>query len=115
MWLPEPWLAQFISTVRTRFTQPPLVLQARSTLPHGVLTGSGDEVSTQTEAPVVHEVIPETQAFGFVAQLIPAVHDTQRPYWQTKFVPQVVPSGRFVVGLQTGLPVAQFVTPFAHG
>ncbi len=73
--------------------------------------------STQTDAPVEHEVTPPRHGSGFVAQATPAVHETHAPPLHTRFVPQMVPSASWTTGLstQTDVPVAHEVTPPRHG
>ena len=68
-------------------------------------------LSTQTDEPVEHDVVPVLH--GFVGwQVWPAVHETQLPLLHTRFVPQVVPSATFdPLSLQTGAPVLQLSVP----
>jgi hypothetical protein len=93
-------------------------------VPHGVPFATLP-VSAQTEAPVTHEVAPVLHLFMGV-QVAPAVHETQLPSLQTRFVPQVVPLTRFlpvsaqvIAGEQAWVPAWQaFVgvqgTPTVH-
>jgi hypothetical protein len=72
--------------------------------------------STQTDAPVSHEVTPFRQTDGLVVQAVPAEHGTQVPLpLQTWFVPQVVPAAVLPESRQTGAPVLQSMTPVLHG
>jgi len=48
-------------------------------------------------------------------QAIPAVHDTQAPLLQTRFVPQEVPLAMFPDSVQTATPVSQVVVPARQG
>jgi hypothetical protein len=68
--------------------------------------------STQTDAPVVHDVTPLRQIDGFVVHAVPAVHATQVPLpLHTWLVPAaVLPESR-----QRGAPVVQSTTPVLHG
>jgi hypothetical protein len=66
-------------------------------------------VSAQTEVPVAHDVAPARQAAG--VQVVPAVHETQDPVWQTLFVPHEVPFATFPVSAQTEVPEAHDVAP----
>ena len=68
-------------------------------------------VSTHAEVPVAHDVVPFLH--GLVGwQTVPAVHDTHMPVRQTRFVPQDVPSVRFVVAsVQVAAPVVQDCVP----
>jgi hypothetical protein len=68
-------------------------------------------LSTQTETPVWHDVLPSLQ--GLVGeQVTPAVHGTQLPVRQTMLVPQVFPSAAFVpVSVHTAAPVSQVSVP----
>jgi len=70
-------------------------------------------VSTQVWAPVAHEVVPATHAFGLVEQARPAVQEMQVPLpLQTWFVPHDVPGAMGVVVFeQTWKPVSQVTDP----
>ncbi|MGC4086963.1 MAG: hypothetical protein QM756_03495 [Polyangiaceae bacterium] len=72
-------------------------------------------LSTHTELPVLHEVVPVLQALvGW--QVTPAVHETQLPVLQTRLVPQLAPSAReVVVALHTGVPDEHDNVPVLHG
>ncbi len=63
-------------------------------------------LSVQTCAPVAQEKVAVWQGFVEV-QVPPAVQATHAPFEQTWFAPQVVPSARFPVSVQTGAPLAQ--------
>jgi hypothetical protein len=69
--------------------------------------------STQTCAPLAHEVTPLKQpAFGFVLQLAPAVHATHAPApSHTWFVPQLEPAERLPESMQVDVPEAHDVAP----
>jgi hypothetical protein len=75
--------------------------------------GSGAAaLSRQTDVPVEQEVVPVRHGAGFVAQVWPAVQETQAPALQTRFAPQPVPSARDVpLSTHVVEPVAQEVTP----
>jgi hypothetical protein len=60
-------------------------------------------------------VMPAWQALPPGVQAMPAVHDTQLPSLQTRFVPQEVPLVKFPVSVQTGTPVPQAIAPVRHG
>jgi hypothetical protein len=68
-------------------------------------------LSTQTGAPVAQDVTPVLHGLvGWQAWF--AVHDTQLPPLQTRFVPQLVPSVWFCpLSVQVGVPVEQFSVP----
>jgi hypothetical protein len=88
------------------FTPPEHVCAAPHSVPTDLLV-----VATQTELPVEHDVLPFLH--GFVGEQVwPAVHDTQAPPLQTRFVPQAVPSAKFVPwSAQVGVPVTQVRAP----
>jgi hypothetical protein len=69
--------------------------------------------SRQVSTPVVHELIPFTQAAcGFVEQAMPAVHSVHWPLaLQTMFAPQPLPAALTVPSTQVAAPVAHEVTP----
>ena len=67
--------------------------------------------SMQVMRPVAQVVVPFRQTPGFVVQPRPTVQPPQMPLLHTRFVPQVVPFGRFPVSPQTGTPVTQEVAP----
>lgn len=71
--------------------------------------------STHVCVPVLHAVVPFLQLFGFVAQVVPAVHDT---HWfaalHTRFVPHGVPAPRAAASTQVVVPVAHDVVPKKH-
>jgi hypothetical protein len=78
--------------------------------PHAVPTG-WLPLSTHRDAPVAHEVVPSLHGLVGV-QVVPAVHGTQLPEWQTRFVPQLVPSVRAVpVSWHIDEPVLQLSVP----
>jgi hypothetical protein len=69
-------------------------------------------VSTQVIAPVVQAVVPSLHLFGFVAQVVPAVHGTQVPLpLQTILVPQEVPAVLLPPSTQVIAPVVHDVMP----
>lgn len=88
------------------FTPPLHVCAEPHSVPTGLLV-----VVTQTDEPVEHDVLPFLH--GFVGEQVwPAVHDTQAPPLQTRFVPQAVPSAKFVPwSAQVGVPVTQVRAP----
>jgi hypothetical protein len=57
-----------------------------------------DPVSTHTEAPVAHEVLPVWQGFAAGVQTALATHARHWPPLQTSLVPQDVPSAAAVSG-----------------
>jgi hypothetical protein len=60
--------------------------------------------------------VPSRQAFGFVEHTPPATQALHAPSLQTWPVPQIVPSGSFVVvGTHACVPVAQDVSPVWQG
>lgn len=64
-------------------------------------------LSTHTDEPVEHDVVPTLQGSGLVEQVSPAVHAVQVPALQTRLLPQVVPSARDIpLSVHTGAPVA---------
>jgi len=69
--------------------------------------------SVQTGAPVLQVYPAVRQGLPLTVQAAPTVQATHRPaVLQTKFVPQLVPAGRFVpVSVQTGAPVEQESVP----
>lgn len=72
--------------------------------------------STQTSAPVTHDVTPFRQIDGLVVHAVPAVHDTHTPLpLQTRLVPQVMPATVFPESRQRSAPVVQSMTPVLHG
>jgi hypothetical protein len=76
-------------------------------LPHEKPAARGAP-STQTWAPVAHEVTPTAQALGLPTQACPAVHDTQLPVpLQTCATPQLTPAAVL-------LPSRHWVEPLAH-
>jgi hypothetical protein len=71
--------------------------------------------STQTDAPVAHEMTPTLQALGLPVHEAPPEHATQVPEaLQTMFVPQLVPAALFVSSRQVWTPVLHDVMPFLH-
>ena len=83
--------------------------------PQVVPFGIGVAVSTQVSLPVAHDVVPCTQAFGFVPQATPAVQVLQHRPLQTWFAPQLVPFGIGVlVSRQSSTPVLHEVMPATH-
>jgi hypothetical protein len=71
-------------------------------------------VSTQTEAPLVHEVVPTWHAFAGSHPAF-ATQALQTPPLQTRSVPQLEPSGTLVpVSTQMDTPVAHEVAPTWH-
>jgi hypothetical protein len=61
-------------------------------------------VSVQIGLPVPHAICPWSQTLAGVHEA-PAVHETQSPFPQTSFVPQLVPlDTSFVVSVQTATP-----------
>ena len=77
--------------------------------PHDVPGGSLP-VSTQTEVPVAHEVVPVLQglSFGLHASTLQA---TQLPALHTWSVPHGVPFCMKPVSVQMGMPVLQVYSP----
>jgi hypothetical protein len=71
-------------------------------------------VSTQVWTPVVHEVVPARQTFGFPEQPRPAVQVEHTPPLQTWFAPQAVPFATGVPFTHAEVPVEQLVTPAWH-
>jgi hypothetical protein len=79
--------------------------------PHIVPFAAFAPVSVQVIVPVPHAVVPTWQGFAGV-QVMPAVHATQAPPLQTRFVPHAMPFATSVpVSLQTGVPVAHDCEP----
>jgi len=71
--------------------------------------------STQTGAPVEHEMTPFLHADGLPLHPAPAVHETQLPeLLQTMLVPQLVPAALFVSSTHVCTPVEHEMTPFLH-
>lgn len=72
-----------------------------------------DGPSTQTEAPVEHDVTPVRHAaFGLVVHPVPSVHEAQAPAAvQTMLVPHDVPTALAASSRQTGLPDWHRVMP----
>jgi hypothetical protein len=70
-------------------------------------------VAPQVDCPELHDVVPVWQTFGGVpgvhARL--AVHATQEPSAQTRFVPHEVPSGTLPVSEQVDCPELHDVAP----
>ena len=93
----------------------PAVHEPQVPLPHTLLVPQDVPfamfpVSTQTEVPVIQDVVPDRHGFAGW-QLTAAVHAAQVPLPQTLFVPQDVPLARFwpvsaqeIVGEQTVIP-----------
>ena len=82
--------------------------------PHSVPTGLLPLVA-HTEVPVVHDVVPSLHGSVGV-QATPAVHGTQLPVRQTRFVPQLAPLATAVpVSWQVGAPVVQVSVPVWQG
>jgi hypothetical protein len=82
-----------------------------SLVPQLVPAGSG-VASTQVCVPVVHDVVPVSQAaLGLLEHALPLVHDTHDPPLHTRFVPQLVPAFFCVPSTQTDVPVEQLVVP----
>jgi hypothetical protein len=73
--------------------------------------------SRQVCTPVVHEVTPKTHAAcGLVLQDWPGAHSVHWPLaLQTMLVPQPVPAAFMAPSTHVCVPVAQEVTPLAHG
>jgi hypothetical protein len=72
--------------------------------------------STQTCEPVVQEVMPPRQGFGFVVHEAPATQVLHTPALQTASAPQEVPSCFWVaVSRHCSVPVVQDVTPLTQG
>ena len=86
-------------------------------VPHEVPFAIGVAVSTQVWVPVEQEVTPWTHGFGFVEQVVPAVHALHVPEpLQTWFVPQIVPPGaKAAVSVHCDEPEAHDVVPRKHG
>ena len=64
--------------------------------------------STQTGAPVAHEMTPFLHADGLPLHPAPAVHETQLPeLLQTMLVPQLVPAALFVSSTHVCTPVEE--------
>jgi hypothetical protein len=85
-------------------------------VPQPVPFGSAIVVATQVCVPVVQDVVPVWHGSGSVVQASPAVQPTHAPPLQTRFVPQLVPSVRWVdVSRQVSVPVEQSVMPATHG
>jgi hypothetical protein len=113
LWVQAPAMVQ--SRPATQALQTPVPLQTWP-VPHSMPAGFGVAVSTQIDVPVAQEVVPSTQAFGFVSQVAPATQATHAPPLQTRSVPQLVPSGsRTAVSRHCCVPAAQEVTPVRHG
>ena len=82
--------------------------------PHSVPTGLLPLVA-HTDVPVAHDVRPTLHGSVGV-QATPAVHGTQLPVRQTRFVPQLVPFATAVpVSWQLGAPVVQVSVPVWQG
>jgi len=82
--------------------------------PHSVPTGWLPLVA-HTEVPVAHDVVPSLHGSVGV-QATPAVHGTQLPVRQTRFVPQLAPFATAVpVSWQVGAPVVQVSVPVWQG
>src|SRR5579884_3741968 len=81
-------------------------------VPHDVPLGPGP-LSTHTELPVEHEVVPVSHGFVGV-QATPAVHAPHVPPLQTSLVPQTVPFCA-CVPVSVHVPVAQSSVPVWHG
>lgn len=72
---------------------------------HGV-SSAALAVTAQVWVPLMHEVAPILQTVPGGVHAVPAVHATQVPPLQTRFVPHVLPVGAAVpVSLHTGAPV----------
>src|SRR5262249_23579644 len=66
--------------------------------------------------PVEQSVTLLSQMFEGGVHAMVAVHDWQPPPWQTRFVPQVRPSGAGVNwSMQLGWPCVQAILPALHG
>lgn len=90
-------------------------------VPQEVPAGRAVAVSTQTDVPVVQDVVPRTHQFGFVSQARPAVQALHTPALQTAGTAGVASSTQavpFAIGAvastQTRWPVVQLVTPCTH-
>ena len=72
-------------------------------------------LSTQTETPVAHEVVPVLHGLlGWQATF--AVHETHCPVWQTRLVPHAVPSDSDVLAsTHVGAPVPHASVPLWQG
>jgi hypothetical protein len=82
--------------------------------PHSVPTGLLP-LATHTDVPVAHEVTPSLHGSECV-HATPAVQGTQLPIRQTRFMPQLLPSGTDVpVSWQVAMPVVQVSVPVWHG
>jgi hypothetical protein len=113
LWVQAPAMVQ--SRPATQALQTPVPLQTWP-VPHSMPAGFGVAVSTQIDVPVAQEVVPSTQAFGFVSQEAPATQATHAPPLQTWSVPHVVPFAICVpVSMQVCVPVAQENVPATHG
>ncbi len=72
--------------------------------------------STQTDAPVEHEVFPVLHTLLFGKQVLLGVQGEQLPAAQNRLVPQLVPSAALVpVSVQVCAPVLHEVLPTWHG
>jgi hypothetical protein len=71
--------------------------------------------STQTGAPVAHEMTPLLHGDGFPPHAVPAAHGTQVPApLQTRLLPQGAPGDLAVPSMQVWTPVAHDVMPLVH-
>lgn len=68
--------------------------------------------STQTAAPVAHEVVPVRHGLPEIVQAVPAVQATQAPLLHTMFCPQTVPLACACwVSVQLATPPEQATLP----
>jgi hypothetical protein len=73
-------------------------------------------VFMHSDAPVEHSVTPVWQALLLGVHTSPVLHVLQPPALHTRFVPQLVPFGRFVIrSVQAGIPAAQVRLPAWQG
>jgi hypothetical protein len=112
----------FLQTLGLPVQEPPAVQETHAPAPLQTMLvpqpvpGALLPPSTQVIAPVMHEVTPFLQMFGFDAQEPPALQVTQLPFpLQTRLVPQAAPADLLVPSTHVRPPVLQEVTPFLQG
>jgi hypothetical protein len=71
-------------------------------------------VSTHTDVPVEHDVVPVLQGLAGWQPTF-AAHTEQPPLLHTMLVPHDVPFVTLPVSVQTGAPVSQTIAPVRHG
>jgi hypothetical protein len=84
-------------------------------MPQVVPSGTLAPVSSQTDAPVAHDVAPTWHGFAAGAQATAAVQATHAPPLQTWSVPHVVPFGAGPVSVHTAGPVSQVIAASWQG